>query len=900
MRTAGAVQNTISFSEQPGGGHLHPTDEPATLAKGGNSHKASMPTKATSLMTYVSALLILLFLSESLSGQTPKDRIVQAVDRSQATVLNGNVHPLARAQYDQGKVETSMPMRVTLVFKMSAAQQADLDALLASQQDRGSPDYQRWLTPEQYGSRFGLSQGDINKVTGWLESEGLQVDSIPASKNAIVARGSAQQVAAALHTEIHQYVVNGKAQFANSSGPSVPAALAEVIAGIRGLHNFALKPRLVRKISPKFTSGVTGNHFVTPADFATIYGLSQLYTQANPITGAGQKIVVLGQSDVALSDVRAFRTNSGLAANDPTPIDPNNSALVGLMASGTDPGMQASDIDEANLDVEWSGAIAPNATIIFVVGDPVSAGGVFDSMYYAITHSPILAPVISVSYGECEAGAVADGSYSGFYLPLLQQANAEGITVLAPSGDSGAADCDSGNASVNGLAVDMPGSLPTVTSVGGTEFQEGADRNGQFWVNPWVGSPPPCVSTGTCTFTDMVSSARGYIPEGAWNDTNVQINGSSIGLTGGGGGASSAIAKPAWQAGTGVPNDAARDVPDVSFSASPIQDPYLICSEYVDPTSNQLTPWCTTNGFRNASSNPNLTGELDTVGGTSVGPPAMAGIVALISQQTGHTPTNGLGNINPILYPLAARTPTAFHDVTIGNNEVPFSSACGTMSNIGFGAGTGYDLATGLGSINALTLVTNWTSVSPASTGLASTSANFSLAFSPTSLTVKRGSCLTGSVQVTRLNGFVGTPTFTCTASANIGGNLTACTVTQGVGTSLEPPRDYRVIGWWGTASVLLAAIAFILATSRRRETGPAEWRTWPRLVPGFAVVTLLAMAIGCGGSSSNDSSSANPVVSYTLSVSVPSNAPVGTGSITVVAAIGTLKQTAGMTVTTQ
>ena len=841
-----------------------------------------MPTKATSLMRYVSALLILLFLSESLSGQTPKDRIVQAVDRSQATVLNGNVHPLARAQYDRGKVEASMPMRVTLVFKMSAAQQADLDALLASQQDRGSPDYQRWLTPEQYGSRFGLSQGDINKVTGWLESEGLQVDSIPASQNAVVARGSAQQVAAALHTEIHQYVVNGKAQFANSSSPSVPAALAEVIAGIRGLHNFALKPRLVRKISPKFTSGVTGNHFVTPPDFATVYQLSSLYQQG--FNGSGQKIVVLGQSDVALSDVRAFRTNSGLAANDPTPIDPNNSTLVGLMASGTDPGMLSSDIDEANLDVEWSGAIAPNATIIFVVGDPVSAGGVFDSMYYAITHSPILAPVISVSYGECEAGAVADGSYSGFYLPLLQQANAEGITVLAPSGDSGAADCDSGNASVNGLAVDMPGSLPTVTSVGGTEFQEGTDPGHIYWRSlPGV---------------DVTSSAIMYIPEGAWNDTNVQINGSSIGLTGGGGGASSVIAKPAWQAGTGVPNDAARDVPDVSFSASPLQDPYLICSEYVDPTSNQLTPWCTTNGFRNANTNPNLTGELDTVGGTSVGPPAMAGIVALISQATSHS--TGWGNINPILYPLAARTPTAFHDVTIGNNEVPFSSACGTTSNIGFGAGTGYDLATGLGSINALTLVTNWTSVSPASTGLASTSANFSLAFSPTSLTVKRGSCLTGSVQVTRLNGFVGTPTFTCTASANIGGNLTACTVTQGVGTSLEPPRDYRVIGWWGTASVFLAAIAFILATSRRRETGPAEWRTWPRLVPGFAVVTLLAMATGCGGSSSNDSSSVNPVVSYTLSVSVPSNAPVGTGSITVVAAIGTLKQTAEMTVTTQ
>ena len=254
---------------------------------------------------------------------------MQAVDTSQATALNGNVHPLARPQYDQGRVESSMPMRVTLVFKLSAAQQADLDALLASQQDRGSPDYQRWLTPEQYGSRFGLSQGDINKVTGWLESEGLQVDSIPASQNAIVARGTAQQVAAALHTEIHRYLVNGRAQFANSSSPSVPTSLAEVIAGIRGLHNFALKARLVGKISPKFTSGQTGNHFITPPDFATIYQLNSLYQQG--INGMGQKIVVVGQSDVALSDVSGFAANSGLVANDPTgQLISNNSAFVGL------------------------------------------------------------------------------------------------------------------------------------------------------------------------------------------------------------------------------------------------------------------------------------------------------------------------------------------------------------------------------------------------------------------------------------------------------------------------------------------------------------------------------------------------------------------------------------------
>ena len=850
-----------------------------------------MQTKTTSLSAFsLSVLLSLLFMSESLSGQALKDRIVQAVDRSQTTVLKGNVHPLARAQYDQGRVAPSMPMRVTIMLNMSAAQQADLDALLASQQDRGSPDYQRWLTPEQYGSRFGLSQGDINKVTGWLESQGFQIENVPASQNAIVAVGSAQQVESALQTEIHHYTISGETRFANSSSPSVPAALGNVISAIRGLNNFALKPRLVRKISPKFTSGVTGNHFITPPDFATIYQLNSLYQQG--IDGTGQKIVVVGQSDINPSDWTNFRSNSSNCSGC-MQLSTNANLLQTIVVPGdNDPGMLSSDIDEASLDVEWAGAIAPNATVIFIVGDPTNAGGVFDALFYAITHSPTPAPVISMSYGECEASAIADGNYSGFFQPITQQANAEGITVFGPGGDGGAADCDSGNVSVNGLAVDMPGSLPTVTSVGGTEFQDQANPFA-YWVNP--------VCTGLPGCPDIVNSAIMYIPEGAWNDTDIKINGSSIGLTAGGGGASSVVPKPAWQAGMGVPNDAARDVPDVSFSASPLQDPYLICSEYVDPTSKQLTPWCTTNGFRNTNSNAMFNGQLDTVGGTSVGPPAMAGILALISQKANRT--TGWGNINPRLYPLATQAPLAFQDVFIGNNQVPFNSACGAVTSIGFNAARGYDLATGLGSVNALVMANNWTGVSPASTGPASTTADFSLGFSPNSLTVKRGACLTGSVQLTQMNGFVGTPTFTCTASASIGGDLavpTLCTVTQGIGVSLDPPGEYRFPGWWGTAGVLLAAIALILATSRRRKTGAIESRAWPRLVPIFALTTLLAIAIGCGSSSSKSSGGGSSVVNYALSISVPSNAPVATGSVTVVGAIGALTHTAEMTVTTQ
>ncbi len=285
------------------------------------------------------------------------------------TRLPGNTHPLARPEFDQGSVNPSMPMRVTMNFKMTAAQQAGLDALLAAQQHRGSPEYHRWLTPEQFGSRFGLAQGDIDKVTTWLESEGFAVEGAPASRNMITFSGTAQQVEVALHTEIHRYNFGGEAHYSNASDPSIPAALADVVVGFRGLNNFRLKPRVTRRtvLNPKFTSGVTGNHFITPGDLATIYDVKPLYNKG--LDGTGQKIAVVGQSDVALSDIQEFSQAAGLPANDPTPINANNSSFVGLVVPGdTDPGMQSLDIDEANLDVEWAGAMAPKATVIFIVG----------------------------------------------------------------------------------------------------------------------------------------------------------------------------------------------------------------------------------------------------------------------------------------------------------------------------------------------------------------------------------------------------------------------------------------------------------------------------------------------------------------------------------------------------
>jgi subtilase family serine protease len=453
--------------------------------------------------------------------------------------------------------------------------------------------------------------------------------------------------------------------------------------------------------------------------------------------------------------------------------------------------------------------------------------------------------------------------------------------VLASTGDTGSADCDFNNsptgpvttASTHGLAVDLPGALQSVTAVGGTEFNEG---NGTYW-KPAVG-------------TDLISSATSFIPEEAWNDTTMKVNGNPVGLSAGGGGSSTVIPKPAWQAGTGVPNDGARDVPDVSFNSSLLHDGYLICDEKFDSSTNTFSPTCVSPfGFRDSAA-----GNLAVVGGTSVGPPIMASIVALINQFTNHA--TGSGNINPVLYLLAASLPAAFHDVTTGNNQVPFSPPCVPSTQIGYTAAPGYDLATGLGSIDAFALVTNWTSVTPASTGNASTSVDFSLAFTPNQVTVKRGTCGSGTLTLTRLNGFDGTPSFTCTVPATLG--TTTCAVVPAVSAAFNAPKNYQELGWWGVMALLFAGSA-VAVVIRGPDAAGSGKSVWPRLVPGFAMVTVLALMIGCGGSSKSSSGS-DPVVKYAFAVQVPATAPVASAAVNVTAAIGGINHTAQMTVAVQ
>jgi subtilase family serine protease len=568
-----------------------------------------------------------------------RDRITRFIDDGQRITLQGNRHPLAVAGNDAGAVPQDFRMdRMLLTLLPDAAQQQSLSEFIDAQYNAESPYYHQWLTPNQFADRFGVSETDTDRIVGWLQGHGLEVEEVTAGRRSIIFGGSAAQVQAAFHTQIRSYNVRGEIHHANANEPEIPIALAEVVGGIVSLHDFHSEPMhaSARKAAPEFTRG--GSHYLSPADFAIIYNLAPLYQQS--INGSGQSIAIVGRSNIRIADVRQFRSAFGLPANDPL-----------IIVNGADPGIvSAGEETEADLDVEWSGAVARNATIKFVVSKSTnSSDGVDLSAQYIVNHN--LAPIMSTSFGLCEAWLGSSGN--NFLNSLWQQAAAEGITVLVSSGDDGAAGCDSASAAkaTNGRAVNGLCSTPYSVCVGGTQF---ADVSAPFLY--WSLSD----ASGT------QASALSYIPELAWNES-----GPGESLWSSGGGMSTMYAKPSWQTGLGVPADGKRDVPDVSLSASG-HDGYLIYQE----------------------------GSLYVVGGTSAASPSFAGVMALVAQGTAARP----GNANHTFYPLAGKQraggAAVFHDITSGSNSVP--------GQTGFNATSGYDQATGLGSIDASILVSHW------------------------------------------------------------------------------------------------------------------------------------------------------------------------------------------------
>ncbi len=667
------------------------------------------------LTAFYGLCLLLVILCTSAWAAQP-DRIVAAIDNSQTVVLQGSVSPKAEPQNDKGPVDPSMKLPfITLLIQPSANQQAALKQLLAEQQDPSSPNYHKWLTPEQFGQRFGLNSADIAKITHWLHSQGFGIVQVARGRDWIAFSGTVAQVQSTFRTQLHRYNVDGEERFANSSEPSIPKALEGIVTGFRGLNNFRAQPLAVKKsdslkLNPDYFNG--GNN-LAPGDIATIYDIGPLYTAG--IDGTGMKIAIMGQTDIYAVDIAQFRAGFGLSANVPQQI---------LATGCSDPGVTG-DLAEADIDLEWSGAVARNATVIFVKCDSTTNNGVITSAVYAIDND--VAPVISMSYGGCEAENTQTNALA--FQRLVQKANTEGITFIASSGDSGAAACDAGSPAVKGLAVNLPASVPEITAVGGTEFNEGS---GNYW--------------GTSNGANG-GSALSYIPELGWDD-NSTGTGFDPRLASTGGGASIYFPKPSWQTGPGVPNNAFRNVPDVAMSASADHDGYIVC------TNNGSC----TGGVQNGG----------IYGGTSVATPVFAGIVTLLNQQLKNTPPAGLGNINTTLYQLAQSVPAAFHDVPAGNYNIPGATAnpsgntvpctLGTTScpakapfQFGFRTGTGYDQVTGLGSVDAHVFLTNWAAA-------AKTPTTTTVTLSPASVNVGATGPVMAKATVTHATG-TGTPT---------------------------------------------------------------------------------------------------------------------------------------------
>ena len=641
-----------------------------------------------------------------------------------------------------------------LVLHRSAAQQEALSQFLADLQNPRSPSYRKWLTPAQFGARFGISDADLQSVESWLQSHGFKIEMNSPARNIIEFSGNFNEVQNAFHTAIHTFLINGKTYFASTTDPQIPAALAPVVSGVGPLNSFRPSPAFLggprghwetttHSIQPDLTlNDTSGNSylFVDPADAATIYdspnaNLNPNYSGAT-WNGTGVNIGIVGVSDLTTADVQNFREAflGEISGSINMPVQ---------VVDGNDPGLiPGAAADEALLDNEVAGGIAPSAKIYYYTSaDTELSSGLLNATLRAIDDNAV--SILSESYEACESDLGT--TWNQLIFEAAEQAAAQGISFVVSAGDGGSAGCDDFGTQSQanlGFAVNGFASTPYTVAVGGTDFDT-LKTSFSSYVNN--GSP------GTAPY---YRTAQKYIPENPWNDSTTvnttlannvpYIDSKGNGnIIAGSGGISSIYAKPSWQNSL-TPNDNARDLPDVSFLAADgfYHAMWVFCGDNIsDGNSSSGYVACQTSGGQFTSST-----VFEGAGGTSAATPAFAGMLALVSQSQGGA---RLGQPNPVLYGLAAsKYASVFHDVTTGNNSVPCvagSPNCGTNGFLtAYNAGTGYDMASGLGSIDVAQLIQNWTSVL-----LASTSTSLSLDGSTAAYSGIHGASITFDAGVT-------------------------------------------------------------------------------------------------------------------------------------------------------
>lgn len=673
--------------------------------------------------------------------------IARPIDPGRLYTLAGNTRAEANAQNDRGKLADSFALdHMLLQLQRSPERESALRSFIDRQYDAKSPNFHKWLTAAEFGRMYGPAPQDIRKVSDWLRASGFAVNTVYPSGMVIDFSGTAGQVAAAFHTEIHSLSVNGKAHIANMSDPRIPEALAPAVAGIVSLHDFRPRPMWM----PRGQYTATGQDGLTyypvvPADLATIYDISSAFTASPAITGQGQTIAVLEDTDLySEEDWIDFRSEFGLSGYGGT------LSTIHPAPNCTDPGVNGDDV-EAIIDAEWASASAPGATIeLAACQDTNTTSGLMIAAQNLINGgSP--PQIVSVSYGECEVlnGAAMNAALNA----VAQQAVSEGISVFVSTGDTGAAQCDEDfgfDSAVHGIGVSGYATTPYVVAVGGTDFADTSQATSSTY---WS-------STNSSTY----GSALSYVPEIPWNDSCASsvtaafygysvsygtdgFCGSSIAQEGyitlgaGSGGPSgcatgapteSAVVsgscqgwpKPSWQAGVaGIASDGVRDIPDVALFASNgvWLHFYVVC--FSDPNNGGVQCTGEPAGWVGA-------------GGTSFAAPIWAGIQALVNQKEG----GAQGNPNPVYYKLAASSEgsSIFHSITTGDIAVNCSGdiSCfgpgfegrgratpttefvgnGALSTTGgtytpaFAAGSGWSFATGLGSVDVFNLISNWSS----------------------------------------------------------------------------------------------------------------------------------------------------------------------------------------------
>jgi subtilase family serine protease len=846
------------------------------------------------LMGFVVSLTVPVLSAQMRSGAISELKLVKQADRIAAnpdygpmTSLSGRLPGWARAgnQISGQSIDLGASVHVAVVLSREAAAQAAFEQLLTDQQNPGSPLYHQWLTPQQVGQLFGPTAKDLSAVTSWLTSQGLKVESIAPSGVIVEASGTLAVVGDAFHTSFGMFGLRGRQRIAAVSEPLIPAALSPLIRSVQGLTETHYEPQSTFSVHTLPAAGPrpqtdlgSGSYGILPGDFGVIYDIASVYSGGNEGATLGsnaQRVAVIGKSRVVAADISNYESLAGL---------PSVQARVVL--AGADPGIAAGTnvgyASEATLDVDRVVGTAPGAQVDLVISaDSTTDDGVDIAMAYNI--NTLLDPVMTVSFGSCEADNGA--AETDFLNSEFEVAAGEGISTFVSAGDSGVAGCDTAFASApttpQSASINALCSSSYVTCVGGTEFNDVAD---------------PSLYWSATNSNGGYESALSYITEGAWNESEtLNSSGQTVyQVAAGGGGVSAYIPKPSWQIGAGVPADGFRDVPDVSLTSAD-HDGYIGCFAAGGGS-------CVTT---------NAGTKITMFSGTSAAAPGMAGIAALLNTKLG----GAQGNLNPMLYGLAASDPAAFHDVTVAssgvggctsatpsicNNSDPGASSL-TGGVAGYVVGAGYDQVTGLGSVDVARLLAAATSGAGDGTG------SFTLAANPSTLSVTPvANTTTTSVwtlTATSVNGFAGTVGLSCavtpassqpptcsvtpgSVSLAAGGAETATIAITSAGPTSNCLTAAARTGWlggsgYGSGGAALAGLLLLVLPVRKR-----------RGLRGLALVCLLAAGLGtmsgCSGSATTTACS-NVVSAGTTA---------GTYTVTVTGISGTLTATAPVALT--